>query len=103
LAVGIIKMSSSLPSKTEWYVIRNQISKSGTSIGANYKEANHAKSLADFKHKISICESEASETVYWLQIIKELGYNNDQIVTSLYNEAKEILAIFISISKKLKR
>jgi four helix bundle protein len=50
-------------------VIKNQITKSGTSIGANYREANRARSKADFRNKIKICESEASETVYWLELI----------------------------------
>lgn len=101
-AIAILKMASSLPRKTEWMVICNQVSKSGTSIGANYREANHAKSFADFKHKISICESEASETVYWLEIIKELG-NNNEMINKLYNEATELMLLFISIGKKLKK
>jgi len=49
--------------------VKNQITKSGTSIGANYYEANKARSKADFKNKIGICKSEANETIYWLEII----------------------------------
>jgi four helix bundle protein len=52
-------------------VARNQVAKAGTSIGANYREANRARSRADFKIKIKICEREASETQYWLEVIVE--------------------------------
>lgn len=73
-AIRIIKMSSILPNTPEGRVIRNQITKSGTSVGANYREANRSRSKADFSNKISIAESEASETVYWLEIIEELKW-----------------------------
>ena len=61
-AVTIINLSTLLPNTPEGKVIKNQITKSGTSIGANYREANRSRSKADFKNKIKICESEASET-----------------------------------------
>ncbi len=63
-AISIIKLSARLPNTTESKVIRNQVTKSGTSVGANYREANRARSKADFKNKIRISEGEASETVY---------------------------------------
>jgi len=69
-AVKIIKLSAKLPSTTEGKIIRNHLTKAGTSIGANYREANRARSRADFRNKIKICESESNETVYWLTIIK---------------------------------
>ncbi len=58
--IKIINLSRALPKTPEGIVIRNQITKSGTSIGANYREANRARSKADFRNKIKICESEAS-------------------------------------------
>ena len=61
-AVNVIRLSAKLPDSPEGRVIKNQITKSGTSIGANYREANRAHSRADFLNKIRICESEASET-----------------------------------------
>jgi four helix bundle protein len=73
-AVRIIRLSSNLPKTPEGSVIRTQITKSGTSIGANYREANRSRSQADFKNRIEICESEASETKYWLEIISDLGF-----------------------------
>ena len=59
-AIEIILLSGRLPNTPEGRVVRNQIAKSGTSVGANYREANRARSRADFKNKIAICEGEAS-------------------------------------------
>lgn len=81
-------------------VIRNQITKSGTSVGANYREANRSRSRADFKNKIKICESEASETQYWLEVIVDAGWLAWEKVKPLYEECSELLAIFTSIGKK---
>jgi len=101
-ALSIIKLSTSLPNTPESRVLKNQITKSGTSIGANYREANRSRSKADFKNKIKISESEASETVYWLDIINDLNWIDVKSVESVIKEATEILAIFTSISNKLK-
>jgi len=101
-AIAIIKLSSSLPCTPEGKVIRNQITKSGTSIGANYREANRARSKADFINKIKICESETSETAYWLEIIADLNWDDAGKVQLIIKEATEILAIFTSAGKKLK-
>ena len=73
-SVSIIRLSMGLPSTPESMVIRNQITKSGTSIGANYREANRARSKRDFKNKIKICESEASETQYWIEVKVEVKW-----------------------------
>ena len=101
-AISIIKLSASLPKTSESKVIKNQITKSGTSIGANYREANRSRSKADFTNKIKICESEASETVYWLEIITDLNCVDSNKIQLILSEANEILAIFTSIGKKLK-
>jgi four helix bundle protein len=102
-AISIVKFSSMLPNTSESKVIRNQLTKSGTSIGANYREANRGRSKADFSNKIKICESEASETVYWLEIIEELRFLPEDNLKPLLVEANELLAIFTSIGKNLKR
>jgi len=99
-AVSIIRLSSTLPSTTEGMVIRNQITKSGTSIGANYREANRARSKADFKNKIKICESEASETQYWIEVIVDTKWLSWEKTKLEYDECSELLAIFSSIGKK---
>jgi four helix bundle protein len=100
-AISIIKTSVQLPNTPESKVIRNQVTKSGTSIGANYREANRSRSKADFTSRIRISESEASETVYWLEIIEELKWAESNDIKGILKEADEILAIFTSISKSL--
>ena len=99
-AVSIIKLSRALPNTPEAKVIRTQITKSGTSIGANYREANRARSRADFNNKIKICESEASETQYWLELIVKVKWFSWANVKSDYEECSELLAIFTSIANK---
>ncbi len=99
-AVRIIRLSAALPNTPEARVIRTQLTKAGTSIGANYREANRTRSRADFRNKIDICEGEASETLYWLEMIADLGRAEGEELTSLTKEADEFLAIFSSIGKK---
>jgi len=101
-AVNIIKLSTQLPNTPEGMIIKNQLSKSGTSIGANYREANRARSKADFRNKIKVCESEASETQYWLEIIIETGWLSINEFNKVYNECSELLAIFTSIAYNTK-
>jgi four helix bundle protein len=96
-AVRIIRLSSHLPNTAEGRVVKNQMTKSGTSIGANYREANRARSRADFKNKIAICETEASETQYWLEVIRETDWLRWEELKSDYSECSELLAIFTSI------
>ena len=100
-ALSIIRLSMSLPNTEEGRVIRRQITKSGTSVGANYREANRARSRADFKNKIKICESEASETQYWIEIIIEMGWITENKLKQEVNECNELIAIFASIGRKI--
>jgi four helix bundle protein len=99
-AVHIIRLSSMLPNTPEARVIRSQMTKSGTSMGANYREANRARSKADFKNKIKICESEASETQYWLEIIVKVKWLSWAKVKWEYEECGELLGIFTSAANK---
>ena len=98
-AIRIIHLSRKLPNTPEARIIRNQITKSGSSIGANYREANRSRSKADFVNKIRICESEASETQYWLEIISELKIIALEDIESIKIECNELLAIFCTIGK----
>jgi four helix bundle protein len=98
-AIGIIRLSPRLPNTPEGRVVRYQMTKAGTSVGANYREANRARSKADFRNKIDICESEASETQYWLEVTKEVGWLPWEDLKPEYEECSELLAIFTSIGK----
>ena len=99
-AIKILKLSGNLPNTSEALVLRNQLSKSGTSIGANYREANRSRSTKDFSNKLKISLAEASETDYWLEIIEELGFVESENLKEIRNEAKELLALFTSIANK---
>ena len=99
-AVRIIKLSTKLPNSPEGREIRRQITRSGTSVGANYREANRARSRADFKNKIAICESEASETQYWLEVIVEAEWLTWEKLKPEHEECSELLAIFTSIGRR---
>ena len=90
----------SLPDTPEARIVRNQLTKAGTSIGANYREANRARSKADFRNKIKICEGEASETQYWLEIIVDVEWKSWDELQPEYDECSELLAIFTSIGRK---
>jgi four helix bundle protein len=98
-AVSIIKLSGKLPNTPEGKVVRTQVMKSGTSVGANYREANRSRSRAEFKSRIKICESEASETQYWMELIGEAGWLTLPQVKGEYKECSELLAIFTAIGK----
>ena len=97
----IIRLSTGLPNTPEGMVVKNQITKSGTSIDANYRETNRARSRADFKNKIKICESDASETQYWIDVIVETKWLSWEKVKTEYDEYSELLAIFTSIGKSV--
>ena len=99
-AVKIIRLSITLPNTTEGKIVRNQLTKAGTSVGANYREANRARSKADFRNKIKICEGEASETQYWLEIAADIEWKTWDQLKAEYKECSELLAIFTSIGNK---
>ena len=101
-AARIIHLSIKLPNTPEGRVIKRQITGSGTSIGAKYREANRSRSKADFKNRIGICESEASETQYWMEIILAMKWLSQEEMESDYDECAQLLAIFTSIGKKLR-
>jgi len=80
----------------------NQIIRSGTSIGANYMEANQASSRKDFLNKIRICQKEANETKHWLRMIFKALPNKKEICLKNWQEAHELTLIFAKISKSCK-
>ena len=84
------------------YVISKQIYRSGTSIGANVRESKHAQSDADFLSKMSIAYKEADESDYWLNLLHNNGYINDEQFRSLSHDSDRILKILTSIVKTMK-
>jgi four helix bundle protein len=101
-AIRLIRLSGKLPNTPEERVIRGQMTRSGTSMGANYRETNRSRSRPDFRNRIAICESEASETEYWLDLVIQLGWVSGEEIKEIYEECGELLAIFTAIGKKCK-
>lgn len=99
----VIRLYSSLPvNRREVQVVGHQLLRSGTSVGANYREASRARSDAEFVSKIELCTQEADETIYWLELLKdECGIGDDR-VSWLSKEADELIAIFVTMSKNVK-
>ena len=82
--------------------IISQLVRSGTSIGANYMEANGASSKKDFKNKIFICKKEAQETKHWLRMMANCSAENKERIRQLWKEAQELTLIFGKIVSSLK-
>jgi four helix bundle protein len=104
-SVALLNFLARLPDKRVFWVIATQLAKCGTSIGANYREANRAESKADFVHKIGIVEKESSETVYWLAVLSRVSFLDRDFleeVEVLHKEASELLAIFSTVNRKCK-
>lgn len=101
-ALGIIRFAATLPYGKVGDVIRFQLVKAGTSMGANYREANRAESRNDFIHKIGIVEKEASESQYWLEICDEAKLGEAHQRSWLLQECGELVAIFTSTGKTAK-
>ena len=101
-AIRIVKLYRYLNENKKEYVISKQLLKSGTSIGANVKEAIRGQSKPDFYAKMNIALKEASETEYWLEILKETEYIDDVSFKSIYADCQEILKILMSITKTQK-
>jgi four helix bundle protein len=95
-AVEIVYLYKVLVEKKE-FVLSKQILRSGTSIGANIREAEHAQSKADFIHKLSISLKEANETEYWLDLLFETKYLSETEFQNIKNKIVEILKILTSI------
>ena len=101
-ALRVIRFVAKLPNSKVNDVLAYQLLKSGTSIGANYREANRAESRKDFIHKIGVVEKEAAETQYWLELSWEAHVGNAEERHGLLQESTELLAIFTSIGKTTK-
>ncbi|MBP1638443.1 MAG: four helix bundle protein [Bacteroidetes bacterium] len=79
------------------YVLSKQLLRSGTSIGANVREAQNAESRADFIHKLGIAQKETDETLYWLELLTETDFLSEPEFVSMQNDATELMKIIRSI------
>src|SRR3990172_8277825 len=101
-AKQIINLCRQLRENREGRLIDNQIFRSGTSVGSNYRAVCRARSKADFIAKIGVVLEESDETLYWLELIDETGIFEEKLVTPLIKEANELVAIFVASLNKAK-
>ncbi len=100
-AVDVLLLLRTVPNTKENDVIKYQLSKAGTSVGANYEESQGANSRADFRYKISISLKEIREANYWLRIMESIRIGNQDEVERLIKESAELKLIFGKIYNKV--
>jgi four helix bundle protein len=101
-ALRVIRMFVKLPKTTEAQILGKQALRSGTSVGANYREAYRGRSKAEFISKCGDCLREIEETAYWLELLVEAGIVSSTKLVPLRKEADELTAIFVTIVKRAK-
>lgn len=102
-AVRIIRMYQYLCEEKKEYVLSKQVLRSGTSIGANVKEAIRGQSKADFTAKMNIALKEASETEYWLELLQETDYLKETQFFSIYTDCQELIRLLTAIVKSSRK
>lgn len=103
LALRLIRLYSALPRRVEAQVIGKQVLRSGTAIGANFREAYRARSDAEFVAKVGDCLKELEETSYWLELLVEGDILTANRLAALRDECDQLIAILTAISKKVKQ
>ena len=102
-ALRIIEMYKLLTSEHKEFVLSKQVLRSGTSVGAMIKEAEHAQSKADFLNKMNIALKEINETEYWLMLLKDSSYLSDTEYKSINEDCIELIRLLASTVKTLKK
>ena len=101
-AVRIIRMYQYLCEEKKEYVLSKQVLRSGTSVGANVREAKRAQSKPDFYAKLFISLKEAEETEYWLELLVETDYISKEMFDSIYKDNEELIKLLVSSTKTVK-
>lgn len=98
-ALDIIALYKFLTEEKKEYILSKQLLRSGTSIGANIREGTRGQSKADFVSKMSIALKEADETMYWLELLDESGYIEDNLFVDIFSKCNELIRMLVSITK----
>jgi len=101
-ALRVIKLAKFLESEKREFVLSRQLLRSGTAIGALVREAEHAESKADFIHKMSIALKGANETAYWLELLRQGEYVEEQSFESVPSDSEELIKLLVAIVKTSK-
>ncbi len=101
-AIRIVKLSQFLQQDKKEFVLSKQVLRSGTAVGALIREAEYGQSRADFTSKMSISLKEANETEYWLSLLKDTDFINENQFVNLQSDCKELIAMLVSTVKTSK-
>ena len=101
-ALTVISLCINLPKNPQLQIIGNQLLRSGTSVGANYREGFRARSPQEFISKLGTCLQELEETTYWIELLEEGRLVPSEKLTGIKKEADELTAIFVSSIKTMK-
>lgn len=101
-AIRIVKLYKFLCDEKREFVLSKQVLRSGTSVGAMIREAEHAESLSDFTHKMAIAQKEINETLYWLELLYKTEFLKEEQYESINQNALEIIKLITSIIKTSK-
>lgn len=102
-ALDCWRLCSKLPASREYNAYARQLIRSSSSVGANYRAAQRAKSTADFINKLKITEEEADESMYFLELLLEVFPKEKQEISNLKNEANELVAILVASINKARK
>ena len=102
-AIRVVKLYKYLCSNKKEYILSKQLLRSGTSVGAMVREAEHAETKKDFLHKMAVAQKEINETIYWLDLLKETDYLTAQQHESIKMDAIEIIKLITAILKSTKK
>lgn len=101
-SIRTVKLFQYLQTEKKEFILSKQLLRSGTSVGALVREAEHSESKADFIHKLSIAQKEMNETLYWLELLKHTNYLNQEQFDSINSDATELIKLITSIIKTTK-
>ncbi len=101
-ALRVIKLALTLQADKKEFILSRQVMRSGTSIGAQIHEAKFAESTADYVHKFKIALKEASETMYWIELIHESDFKTEEEVKHVIDDLNQLTGILVNSVKKLK-
>lgn len=101
-ALRVVMLAKCLQAENREFVLSRQVLRSGTAVGALVREAEHAESRADFTHKMSIALKESNETMYWLELLHQGGYIDEQSFRSIGADGEELVKMLTAIVKSSK-
>jgi len=102
-AIRMVRLYQYLTDKKREFILSKQLIRCGTSVGAMVREAEHAETTNDFKHKMAIAQKEINETIYWLELLLATDYLNKEEFDSLNGDAVELIKLITSIIKTVKK